>query len=254
MNIKNYIFLAAILLFSISISAQEKKNSRPAETAPTVAIPAEKPVYFYEFAKDEFLIKKISIEHDENGNGKITFLKKEFEEEITEPLKLSNVTLEKLKTAWTEIDFLNSEEDYQSPERDYGHLGTMKIRMEKDSRQRSAEFNWTENLTAKALTDEYRKIANQFIWMFDINVSRKNQPLESPRIMRTLDSYLNRGSISDPVQMIPFLIKLSEDERIPLIARNHAERLVKRIEKDKKKIEKKEIVEEKGEVSNKKGQ
>ncbi|MGI8542831.1 MAG: hypothetical protein ACR2MD_05050 [Aridibacter sp.] len=232
-----------LLISATNNFAQEKKNSRPTEDnlSKVSKIEADKPVYFYEFAKDEFLVKRIFIEHDENGIGKITFLKKDFNEEISEPLKLSDVTLEKLKTFWTEINFLESDENYQSTIRDYGHLGTIKLRMERDAKKRAAEFNWTENLTAKALADEYRKISNQFVWMFDINVARQNQPLESPKIMRTLDSYLSRNSISDPVQMLPFLKELSEDERIPLIARNHAERLIKQIEKDKKKNEGKTI-------------
>jgi hypothetical protein len=228
-----------LLISATNNFAQNKKNSRPTDdNLPKVStVKTDKPVYFYEFAKDEFLVKRIFIEHDENGLGKITFLKKDFDEEITEPLKLSNATLEKLKTFWTELDFVNSDENYQSPIRDYGHLGTIKIKMKKDAKERTAEFNWTENLTAKALADEYRKIGNQFIWMFDINVARQNQPLESPKIMRTLDSYLSRNSISDPVQMLPFLKELSEDERMPLIARNHAGRLAKQIEKNKKKSE-----------------
>ena len=34
--------------------------------------------------------------------------------------------------------------------------------------------------------------------------------------------------------MIPFLTTLSNDERVPLIARNHASKIVKKIEKKKK--------------------
>ncbi len=245
-----------LLISATNNFAQEKKNSRPIDDnlSKVEKIKADKPVYFYEFAKEEFLVQKIFIEHDENGVGKIKFLKKDFDEEISEPLKLSNATLEKLKTFWTEINFLESDENYQSTIRDYGHLGTIKLRMEKDAKKRAAEFNWTENLTAKALADEYRKISNQLLWMFDINVARQNQPLESPRIMRGLDSYLKRNVISDPVQMLPFLKELSEDERMPLIARNHAERLIKQIEKDKKKNEEKEINESKEKIIKEKGQ
>jgi hypothetical protein len=90
--------------------------------------------------------------------------------------------------------------------------------------------------------------------MFDINVARQNQPLESPRIMRGLDSYLKRNAISDPVQMLPFLRELSGDERMPLIARNHAERLAKQIEKDKKNNEEKESKANKEKISKEKGQ
>ncbi len=245
-----------LIISSIDNFAQEKKNSRPTDDnlSKVEKIKADKPVYFYEFAKDEFLVRQILIEHDENGIGKITFLKKNFDEEINEPLEISAVTLEKLKTFWTEINFLESDENYQSTIRDYGHLGTIKLRMEKDAKKRAAEFNWTENLTAKALADEYRKISNQFVWMFDINVARQNQPLESPRIMRGLDSYLKRNAISDPVQMLPFLRELSGDERMPLIARNHAERLAKQIEKDKKNNEEKESKANKEKISKEKGQ
>ncbi|MCA1625163.1 MAG: hypothetical protein LC778_15470 [Acidobacteria bacterium] len=48
-----------------------------------------------------------------------------------------------------------------------------------------------------------------------------------------LDSLVKRDEISDAPQMIPFLRELSNDERIPLIARNHASRIVKTIEKKK---------------------
>ncbi len=250
-----FLFLAIILLFSLSILAQSKKNSRPGNDSPKVVkTEIQKPVYFYEFAKDEFVIKKIQIEHDENGLGKITFLKKDFDEDIVEPLKLSPITLEKLKNNWSELNFLESDEVYQSQERDYGHLGTVKLKMSKDSRERSAEFNWTSNLLARDLASEYRKISNQFIWIFEINVARQNQPLESPKIVRALDSHLRRNAISDPFQMIPFLKELSEDERMPLIARNHAERLMKKISKDKKKKEEKEEKENKDKEIKEKGQ
>ena len=89
-------------------------------------------------------------------------------------------------------------------------------------------------MNARALADEYRKLSNQYIWMFDINLSRENQPLESPKLMDVIDGYIRRNEISDAVQLIPFLKQLGDDERIPLIARNHATRLIKQIEKEKK--------------------
>ena len=82
--------------------------------------------------------------------------------------------------------------------------------------------------------DEYRRVSNQFIWMFDLSVARENQPLESPKLMDALDSLIRRNEISDPAQMVPFLQSLVDDERIPLIARNHAGKLAKQIDKRKK--------------------
>lgn len=212
-----------------------KKNERPSEDNSSNQTPKvnNNSVYFYDFAQPNFLISKIHIEYDEQGKGTITFEKRDYGESVTDPIQLSAVTLEKLKNAYAALDFLNSTESYQY-EKDYSHLGTIKIRVKKDGRERTAEFNYTTNKEAKILMDEYRKIGQQYVWIFDINVSRENQPLEAPKLLDTMDAYLKRGEISDPPQMIPFLTQLSNDERIPLIARNHAAKLIKEIEKNKK--------------------
>lgn len=210
-----------------------KKNSKPenSNSGKIVKQTKSKSVYFYEFSRPEFTVEKIFIEHDENGKGTIRFVKKFYDdEEISDPITLSPANLEKIKTLWQNLNFLESNENYQY-EKDYSHLGNLKFTIKKDGRERTTEFNWTTNADAKALADEYRKIGNQYIWMFDINLSRENQPLESAKIMEALDSQIRRDEISDPEQMIPFLKELSDDERIPLISRNHATRIVKEIEK-----------------------
>jgi len=221
---------------------QTKKNERPVDANAKNNSRSNKtenpPVYFYEFSQPDFLVSKIFIEHDENGKGKITFVEQNIEEPVSDPVQLSDATLEKIKTIWNTLNFLDSTEVYQSADRDYGHLGNMKFTMKKDGRARTAGFNWTENKDAKALADEYRKIGNQYVWKFDIGVARENQPLETPRMMDALDSLIKRNEIADPAQMIPFLKELGDDEHIPLIARNHALRLVQQIEKQVAKIKK----------------
>jgi len=204
----------------------EKTNSRPVVLKEN----KENSVYFYEFSQPNFTISKISIEHDESGKGKITLLKKDFGEPETDPLQLSTATLERVKAAWQVLNFLDSTENYQY-EKDYSHLGAMKFTLKKDGREREAKFNWTQNKDAKTLADEYRKIGQQFVWIFDINVARESQPLDAPRLFDSLDSLIRRNEISDANQMIPLLNELGNDERIPLIARNHAAKLVKQIEK-----------------------
>ncbi len=52
--------------------------------------------------------------------------------------------------------------------------------------------------------------------------------------MDGMDSLIRQNEISDPPHLIPFLTELSNDERLPLMARNHAAKLVKQIEKVKK--------------------
>lgn len=247
MHYTKFLTIAFITVFTLFASGQKaqaqtepaknigKKNSRPAETKTEIKQSKDyTPVYFYEFSQPDFLVSHIRIEHDETGKGAITLGKKDFDEEYTDPIELSVKAIERLKTLWADLSFLNSEENYQSATRDYPHLGSMTFTMKKDGRERSAKFNWSENPAAQALAAEYKKLANQYVWIFDINVARQNQPLESPRLMHALESHLRTNQISDPLQLIPFLQKISGDERLPLITRNHALRLIKDIEKKNK--------------------
>ena len=224
-------------------SAPTKRNERPGDSAAkstAVSTQTRKaaPAYRYEFSQPDFVVSGITIEHDESGVGSITFRKKGGDEPITDPIRVSTKALARIESALTALNFLDSTENYQY-EKDFSHLGNMKFARTAGGRTREVAFNYTSNKDAKALMDEYRKIGNQFIWVFDIKVSRENQPLEAPKLLDSLDSLIRRNEISDPHQMEPFLRELSNDESIPLIARNHAARLVKQFEKEKEKEAKK---------------
>ena len=224
----------------VSDPPSSKKNERPqsgsgsVKTSTAPPTPAREPTYFYEFAQPDFVIAKIVIQHDDAGAGTITFTKKLFGDTVTDPITVSPEVMTRINDAYAALNFLDSTENYQY-ERDYAHLGVMTFRLKRGEKQRMAIFNYTTNKDAKILADEYRKIGNQFIWMFDISVARENQPLESPKLLDSLDSQMRRGEMSDPTQLIPLLKSLTDDERIPLIARNHAGKLVERIEKEKSK-------------------
>jgi len=221
-----------------AIETAVKKNERPRDNSSdqTKNGPAGNhytPNYFYEFARPGFDIPRILIEHDEAGHGRISFKKGESEEMITDPINLSTVTMTRLRDTLTALDFLNSTTVYQY-QKDYSHLGNNTITVKRDGKQRTVKYNWTENKDALELMNLYRRIANEYIWKFDINIARQNQPLETPGMMDHLIDYVDRGEISDPPQMIPFLTELSNDERLPLMARNRAVKLIKSIEKPKK--------------------
>jgi hypothetical protein len=172
---------------------------------------------------------RIFIEHDGQGRGKITFERKN-SEPIVDPLELSEKATARIKALWDALGFLDSAKSYQS-EKDYAHLGNNRLSMKQGTRERVAEFNWTTDKDAFLLVAEYKNAANQAIFLFDITLARENQPLEAPKLMQQLDDYLRRNQLSDPQQLIPLLRELSTDERIPLMARNHAGRLLKRMEK-----------------------
>ena len=208
----------------------QKANTRPSAQAPP-AVQADPP-YYYEFTQPDFVVAKIVIKHDDAGTGTITFTKKSSEESITDPIQVSPEALARINAAYTALNFLDSNDSYQF-ERDYSHMGNSTFRLRRGAKERTTTYNWTQNKDAKALMDEYRKLGNQYVWMFDITVARENQPLDAPKLMEALDSLVKRGEISDPRQMVPFLTGLSNDERIPLIARNRAAKIVSQIEKSK---------------------
>jgi hypothetical protein len=207
-----------------------KSSATDAGTAPSSStLKSEAVEYSFEFTQPNFLESHILITHDENGRGDITFERRN-SDPICDPLVLSQATVARLKTLWDTLHFLDSEKSYQS-EKDYPHLGTNRLHMKQGTRDRLAEFNWTGDKDAFALITEYKRIANQAIFIFDITLSRENQPLNSPKLMDEFDDHLRRNEFADPQQLLPLLRELSTDERLPLIARNHAGRLVKKIEK-----------------------
>lgn len=211
-----------------------KRNERPnGGDANNASTASYTPVYFYEFTRPGFLYERVMIEHDEAGKGKISFSKSSFDEMISDPIQLTSVTISNLTTAFASLNFLSSNENYQT-ERDHSNMGNVSITVKKDGKQRTAKYNWSENKQAKFLMDEYRRIANEYTWKFEIGVARENQPLHTPGLMATLESYIKRNEISDPSHLVAMLIELSTDERLPLLARDHAIKIVKQIEKSKK--------------------
>jgi hypothetical protein len=235
------IAFAAIVLLSVAnfsfSQSQTKRNDRPT-AEPSPAPPSaqankaqpDPARYRYEFAQPQFLIRHIVIEHNALGHGQITYERLGEETPIVEPIELSPAAWGRIAGLWKELRFLDSDENYQSSKQ-FPHLGTYKLRMEDGKRQRTAEFNWSNNKQAWALANEYRRVADQAILIFDIKLARELQPLNTPQLMKEMDALLARGDLSDPTQLIPLLKELRTDEHIPLIARNHADRILKKLEK-----------------------
>ena len=231
---------AALIVLSaaISICAQDqgvKHNSRPQEVTAAGAngeTKTEAVKYSYEFSQPKFYIKHIVLEHDASGRGTVTFERLNEDTPIIEPLQLSSAALVRIASSWQALQFLESDTDYQA-NKQFPHLGTMRIGMQRGERKRVAEFNWTNNSDASTLVNEYRKAADQAILIFDISIARENQPLGVPKLMEAMESLLKRNALSDPRQLLKLLEDLSTDEHVPLIARNHALRLIKQIQKSK---------------------
>ena len=231
---------SALLVLIVALAAfpqkQTKHNDRPTEPTATPQ-PREDnkklpdPTRFsYEFTKAEFLISHILIEHDAVGRGKITFERRGEETPIVEPIELSTSALGRVLGLWTELRFLDSNENYQTA-KSFAHLGTYRLRMDDGQRRRTAEFNWSKNKEAWSLANEYRRVSDQAILIFNIKLAREMQPLNAPQLLNEMETLLTRDGLSDPQQLVPLLNELRTDEHIPLIARNHADRILKKIGK-----------------------
>jgi hypothetical protein len=210
-----------------------KQNARESASLPedaALSLHADAVRYSYEFTQPKFFIRHILIQHDDKGHGQISFARKDDEAAIVDPIELSPAALARIKALWETLRFIDSNAVYQS-DKQLPHLGTMRLGMTRGERERVAEFNWTHDANAFALVNEYKRIADQAIFIFNITVARENQPLEAPKLMDELDRLYKRNGLSDPQQLAPLLVELSNDERIPLIARNHAARLLKQIQK-----------------------
>lgn len=212
-----------------------KKNERHDASVETVqpakgAVDAEAPHYTYEFTQPASYNTRILIEHDGAGRGTIKFERRTYADPVTDPIQLSPAAWTKIKGLWENLHFLESVAVYQS-ERQYPHMGTMRLKLQQGARVRTAEFNWTDDKNAAELVAEYRKVGEQAMLIFDIIFARDSEPLSAPDLMRRTEDMLKKNQLSDPSQMVPMLQDLSVDERIPLIARNHAARILKQIKK-----------------------
>lgn len=233
---------AALLILSAAIftcgqtTPSRKQNNRPPELAPAVATATDSGSkldavrYSYEFSQPQFYLHHILVEHDSTGHGRVVVERSGDYAPIIEPLELSTVALGRISSLWQALRFLDSDQNYQT-DKQFPHLGTVRLRMEQGTRRRTTEFNWTSNRDAFALANEYRRVVDQVMFVFDITIARENRPLDAPKLMDQLEILMTRDGLSDPQQLLPLLRELKTDERIPLIARNHAGRLLKKIQK-----------------------
>lgn len=214
-----------------------KANNRPAPPtgAKGAAQPADPnaPLYVYEFEHPDFVVYFIHIEHDEAGRGHIRFERRSDTEQLTEPFELSPAALARIRARWAALNFLDSTAQYQG-ERHYPSYGKSRLRMRQGGRERTAEFNYASDPDAFALADEYRRAADQAVFIFELKVALESQPLETPKLISRLETLFDRKLLSDPVQLLPLVRELAEDQRVPLVGRNHAARLLKKMEKAEK--------------------
>src|SRR5689334_19960829 len=218
----------------VSQRPEEKQGTEEVPASVRAGIPAkpkEDPNaarYTYEFKQPDFFVYFVHIEHDDTGRGQIRFERRSDTEQITEPFQLSPAALARVRGHFEALNFLDSQANYQG-ERTYPSMGQTKLTLKKGGRERTAEFNYSQDKDAQELANEYRKAAEQAELVFELEIARESQPLETPKLINRLDSLIDRDYLSDRQQLVPLIRELTEDERVPLVGRNQAARILKKL-------------------------
>ncbi len=187
--------------------------------------------YLYFFDNEKFTTPHMEISFDAAGKGEFKFKKKDSEEMINK-LEVSASLLEQINSILTEVSYFESNENYQY-KKDFSHLGTVTIDIAKSGKHRKVTFNYTENAAMNRLANIFRNLATQETRVFELEAVRQNDPISTPAQLRFLESEMKSKNIADPERFTPILNDLKQDESVPLIARNHAKRLLDQIQKSK---------------------
>jgi hypothetical protein len=109
----------------------------------------------------------------------------------------------------------------------------MTITLARNGKERTVSFNYTDNPGMNRLSEIFRNLITQETRVFELETVLANDPISMPAQLRLLESELKSRRIADPQRFGPMLKNLKLDESVPLIARNHAERLLQAIRKGK---------------------
>jgi hypothetical protein len=187
--------------------------------------------YRYLFENPRFTTPVQELDFDGSGQGKFRFKRQDSDETVNN-LKVSAEVLTQIQVLFDDLNFLSSNEDYQY-KKDFSHLGNMTITYSRDGKERTVKFNYTDNQSMSRLSDIFRNIVTQETRICELEAVIANDPISAPNQLRMLESELKSKRVADPHRFDPILKNIKLDEGVPLIARNHAERLLQMISKGK---------------------
>jgi hypothetical protein len=223
---RKFVFPVRMLFFIVACGHALSAQTRiEVSTAPAGEATATQ--YRYLFESERFITSRVEVVFGANGRGQFRFMRKESEEIVNE-LKISDGIVAQVRAWLDELRFLGSTENYQY-KKDFSHLGRITISQSRDGRTRSVSFNYTENQTMNRLVELFRNIVTQETRVFELETVRATDPISTPAQLRLLENELHSKHIADPQRLVSLLQELRTDESVPLIARNHAERLLKEI-------------------------
>ena len=218
-----------VIVLSVGIQPFFAQSAQPAK--------AENPgpfelTFTYLFENPRFYEPFIEVSVAANGAGELRFKRGESDEVLDRKFKLMPATLARIRELYTLTRFIDSSENYQE-KKDFSHMGWVTLVARQGKRERKARFNYTANVEIKELADIFRGIATQEMHLLDIENAQMYQPLDLPKQIDTLESDLRLERITEPEKLLAVLNEISGDNTQPLIARNHANRIIESIKKGK---------------------
>jgi hypothetical protein len=226
------LFLIFIFFFIFKTTASSQTTIEITQLANNTARESTAGAHYrYLFENPRFTTPVQELEFDGAGQGKFRFQRKD-SDEVVNKLSLSPAVLSQIQQLLDELNFLESSENYQH-KKDFSHLGNMTITFSRGGKERTVTFNYTENSGLSRLSDIFRNIVTQETRIFELESVLANDPISAPAQLRLLENELRSKHIADPQRLEPLLKNIKLDESVPLIARNHAERLLQLIKKEK---------------------
>ena len=188
--------------------------------------------FSYKFENPRFHLRVIEIDLSASGIGELRFTRGESDEVLDCKVKLLPATIARIRSLYEVADFLASTTEYQG-KNDMSHLGWITLGAKQGDRERKVRFNSTINAPIEELGKIFLGIATQEISLFDIENAERYQPLDLPKQLEVLERDLRLEWIAEPERVLMALNEIAVDDSQPLIARNHAKRIIEAIKKGK---------------------
>jgi hypothetical protein len=212
--------------------AEEVDPALSQSQAERLSSPEADPLYRFLFENERFVVSLQEVVLTAEGKGRYRYQRKEMEEMVL-TFVASPAVMEEIRSLFEELDFLRSSESYQH-RRDFSHLGTITLAMRRNGAEREVRFNYADRPQINQLVRLFRGLATQESRLFEIETVRATDPISTPAQLRLLEGELKSRTIADPKRFVPLLREIRLDEGIPLIARNHAARLLEQIDRPQK--------------------
>jgi hypothetical protein len=188
--------------------------------------------YTYTFENEKFDPKFVEIKLTADGKAAMRYQKRDEPDIEQVDFMVTTQTTNRLKTLFDSVNFLNSQESYQS-NRDLANLGKITLQLVQGERNRSTSFNFTNNQSVTQIVALFRGLETQQRRVTELTNARQFAPLDLPRLLKALEEDIKRGRIAEPKQMLTLIDEVAKDDTLPLIARNLAQKISKTLAKEK---------------------